>query len=194
MADPKNDASTDIEAKVKAFVKDLNSELAKLSKPEKGEKKKAPVITFSMSRNKVSGSRTPAEQAALLVKGSTKVCWSSHMADSARHVLLKVDGKPSWDPKAALGAKFGAFKSKWSSLMKKHGLKNASGGDGWPGWDQFHFELPNSKIAHSDKRAKACLEEYARLTRKEGKSKNASFEKKYSKLLAPYLKKYEPKK
>jgi hypothetical protein len=41
----------------------------------------------------------------------------------------------------------------------------------------FHLELPDSKLDHSDSRVVACFEEYAKLTRKDGKSKNDKFEK-----------------
>ena len=113
------------------------------------------------------------------------------MADKARHVMMKVDGKVSWSPKPAFGDDFDAFKKKWGEVMKKHGLKNAAGKDGWPTWDEFHLELPASKIGRSDSRAKACLDEYARLTRIDGKKKNTSFESKYGKLLKSAIEKYE---
>lgn len=195
MAGLKDDASTDIDKKVKDFAKDMTSELVKIRKSKKAETgsgaASVPVVTFKLSTTKVSKSRTPAEQAALVVKGSTKVCWSSHMADKARHVLMKVDGKISWDAKKALGDDFETFKKKWGAVMKKHGLKNAAGKDGWPSWDQFHLELPDSKVARTNERAKSCLEEYARLTRKDSKKINSSFEKKYGKLLKSYIAKYD---
>lgn len=214
MAEAKNDDSSGIEVKVKAFAKDMTAEAETLrkarekliaeaktkAKPEaaKKDKKKAKddgkpaVVTFSMSANKVSKSRTPAEQAKEVVSGKSYVCWSSHMADKARHVLMKVDGSASWDAKKAFGEDFDAFKKKWGEVMKKHGLKNASGGDGWPSWDEFHLELPDSKMKRTHERAKACLDEYAKLTRKDGKSQNTRFEKKYEKALKPYIEKYDP--
>jgi hypothetical protein len=209
MADLKNDASTDIEAKVKAFAKDMTSWAEKWLKEQKdgnsetggkgAEKKKkkgkaVESISFSLSGNKVSESRTPAEQAQEVVKGKSYVCWSSHMADSARHVLMKVNGKASWDPGDAFGDDVDQFEKKWGELMKSHGLKNAKGGDGWSSWDGFHLELPDSKMSKSDKRAEACLAEYARLTREDGKGTNDKFEKKYKDLLKPYIEKYEKSK
>jgi len=178
-----DDASTDIESKVKAFAKDINAETAKLLKGVKNRAKKQKTVVFSMARSKVSKSRTPKEQAKLLTEGSTQVCWSAHMADKARHVTMKVDGKLSWDAKEALGDKFDAFRKAWGRIMKKHDLKNAAGRDGWPGWDQFHLELDNAKIKRTDSRAAACVEEYVRLTRKENKPKNAKFEKKYKNMV-----------
>ena len=53
--------------------------------------------------------------------------------------------------------------------------------------------IPNSKVKRTDSRAEACLEEYVRLTRKEGKRRNKSFEKKYAPTLAPYLERYARK-
>lgn len=206
MADLKKDASTDIETNVKAFVKDINTELEKLrkkrleatKKAEKSGKKKTgskeaetPEVKFELSKAKVSKSRTPEEQAKLVVAGSTQVCWSSHMADKARHVIMKVDGKVNWKPKKTLGDDYTTFTKKWGEVMKKKGLKNAEGKDGMFAGDEFHLELPDSKIKKSSERAKSCLDEYARLTRKESKKKNAKFEKRYSKLLKTYIEKYE---
>jgi hypothetical protein len=215
MGNLSDDASTDIETLVKNFGSDMTAEAEKIRKarlaaPKKtgkdqtgaaGKKptdknagaKGVPVVTFALSPTKESKSRTPKEQAELLVQGSTKVCWSAHMADKARHVLMKVDGKVSWEAKTAFGEDFDTFKKKWGEVMKKHGLKNAGGGDGWPTWDEFHLELPDSKVSRSDERARACVEEYARLTREAGKTQNADFEKNYSTLLKPYLGKYEKK-
>lgn len=182
-------------AKKEAEKKAAASKDKKPADKKAADKKPEPVpeVTFSLSPTKESKSRTPAEQAELVVAGSTKVCWSAHMADKARHVLMKVDGKVAWDAKKAFGADFDAFKKKWGEVMKKYGLKNAAGGDGWPTWDEFHLELPNAKIARSDERACACLDEYARLTRKDGKKQNAGFEKDYEKLLKPYIDKYAKK-
>lgn len=199
MADPKKDASTDIEAKVKAFAKDMTAEAKKLREARLKKKGKddgddagePAVVTFSMSRNKKSKSRTPEQQAKAVASGGSYVCWSAHMADKARHVLMSVDGKASWDPAGAFGDDFAAFKKKWGEVMKKHGLKNAAGKDGWPSWDQFHLELDDAKMKRTHERAKACLDEYAKLTRMDGKSKNEKFEKKYSKELKPYIEKYE---
>jgi hypothetical protein len=151
------------------------------------------VVTFVVGDRKGNKSRTPKEQAELLVGGSTQVCWSAHMADKARDLHMKVDGKISWEPKDAFGDDFDAFKKKWGEAMKKNGLKNAAGGDGWPSWDEFHVELPDSKVSRTDERATACIAEYARLTREDGKKQNAKFEKEYAKLLQPHLAKYEKK-
>ena len=116
------------------------------------------------------------------------------MGDKARHVLMKINGKASWEPRDAFDDSVKEFEKKWGELMKSHGLKNASGGDGWSSWDGFHLELPDSKMSTSDKQAQACLDEYARLSREEGKGKNEKFERSYEKLLKPFIEKYEKKK
>jgi hypothetical protein len=73
-------------------------------------------------------------------------------------------------------------------------VKSANGADGWSSWDGFHLKLPSSETSPSDKQAQACLDEYAGLTREEGKSKNDKFEKDYEKLLKPFFEKYGKKK
>jgi hypothetical protein len=113
------------------------------------------------------------------------------MTDNARHVLMKVDGKVSWKPDEAFGEDLAAFKKVWGEVMKRCGLKNFSGGDGWSGKDGFHLELPDSKMLHTDPRAKACLQEYVRLTRSSGKILNTDFENDYAKLLKEYVDRYE---
>jgi hypothetical protein len=205
----KDDASTDIEALVKAFTKDITAEVEKLRNARLEKRKKnqdiiknpaskkstpasVPVVTFDLSPAKESSSRTPAQQAKEVVEGQSWVCWGAHMSDKARHVRMKVDGKLDFNVAEALGEDFDAFKKKWGEVMQRYKLKNKDGKDGWPeGTDKFHLELPGSKISRSDERALSCLDEYARLTREEGKNKNARFERDYVNLLKPYIKKYE---
>jgi hypothetical protein len=211
MAGDKDDASTDIEALVKSFAKDMTDACAKLRKArmektkkeadkKKDDKKKdkktqdPPVVTFDLDKNAATKSRTPAEQAAEVAAGKSWVCWGAHMADKARHVVMKADGKVTWDPKKTMGEDFDDFKKSWADAMKSNGLKNAKGGDGWYDGDAFHLELPDSKIAKTDARVAACFEEYARLTRKEGKEKNDKFEQDYAKDLEKYLAPYEKEK
>jgi len=193
----------DIETAVKNFAKDMNKACADLRKAridaakKEADKKKTkppadpPVVTFTLSQNKVSKGRTPEEQAAEVVAGKSWVCWGAHMVDMARHVIMKADGTVTWKPKETMGDDFDAFKKKWADAMKSNGLKNASGKDGWDNDDSFHLELPDSKLDHSDARVVACYEEYAKLTRKDGKSKNDKFEKEYADELKKYVEKYE---
>jgi len=217
VAGAKDDDSTDIEAVVKKFADTMTDECAGLrktrmdqakkdaekaakggkdDKDKKGKKDKAddpPVVTFSLDPSKETKSRTPAEQAAQVVAGRSWVCWGAHMADKARHVIMKADGKISWDAKKTMGEDFDDFKKAWARAMSKHGLKNANGKDGWYDGDSFHLELADSKIAKTDERVKACFEEYARLSRKENKGSNDKFEKEYASDLKSYLEKYTPK-
>jgi hypothetical protein len=205
-ANLKDDASTDIEALVKGFAKDVTAEVEKLrnarlekqKRDQEASKKSTPasvpVVTFDMSPAKESSVRTPAQQAQEVIEKQSNVCWGAHMSDKARHVRMKVDGKLDFDYVKALGEDFNAFKKKWGEVMKNYKLKNYTGTDGWAeGADKFHLELPESRISRSGERALACLDEYARLTREEGKKKNEKFEKKYTNLLKPYVEKYEKK-
>jgi hypothetical protein len=116
------------------------------------------------------------------------------LADKARHVLMKADGKVSWSPEKTIGEDFDPFKKKWADALKSNGLVNAEGKIGWYPKDAFHVEIPDSKVSKTDERADACMVEYVRLTREKGKPQNEKFEAKYGPELAPYLKKYESKK
>lgn len=152
-----------------------------------------PTVVFVLDANKATQSRTPAEQAAQVVAGRSWVCWGAHMADKARHVIMKVDGKVVWDARKALGEDFADFKRNWAAVMKKHGLRNAAGKDGWYDGDAFHLELSDSKLAKVDDRVRACFDEYARLSRQENKGRNERFEKQYASDLKAYIEKYTPK-
>ena len=212
MAQPKDDASTDIEALTKAFAADMTEACAGLRKarlaaakkaadaakkdPKKKDAKKPadpPEVSFALDPNPATKGRTPAEQAEQVVAGRSWVAWGAHMADKARHVVMKAEGKVTWDAKKTMADDFDAFKKKWADAMKGRGLKNARGGEGWFDGDAFHLEMADSKIAKTDDRVKACLEEYARLSREEKKGKNEKFEKDYAGLLKDYLKKYDDK-
>lgn len=160
----------------------------------------APDLTFSVSQNKNSKVRTPAEQAEQVAAGRSWVCWSSHMSDKARHILIKSAGKPIHEIRdlklvlRRLDWKFEEFKDRWVALLKKHDLLNYKAKLAWGDGDEFHVEMPDSKLEQSDVRAQSCLAEYARLTRQNGHAKNAKFEKGYSALLKPHVDKYETKK
>lgn len=204
MPDDKNDTSTGIEDAVKTFAKDMTKSCAGIMKQRAAADKKAkdkdkgksagkkesddpPEITFALDPSPITKSRTPAEQAQEVADGKSWVCWGAHMSDKARHVIMKVDGKISWDAKKALGEDFGDFKKAWASNMKGNGLKNANSGDGWYDGDAFHLEMADAKIDRTDERAEACLAEYVRLTREAGSDPNGKFEKAYAKELKPYI-------
>jgi hypothetical protein len=209
MASAKDDTSTDIESLVKQFAKDMTAvcevlkkvratrikaaaDKAAAKKDAKAEPKEEelPEITFALDPGAATKVRTPAEQAKQVADGKSWVCWGAHMADKARHVIMKADGKLVWEPKKIMGAEYEAFKKSWGTVMKTRGLKNAKGADGWYDGDAFHLEMPDSKIAKTDERVEACLCEYVKLTRDAGKT-NDKFEKDYAKLLKPHIEKYE---
>lgn len=207
----KDDDSTDIEKAVKAFAKDMSDAATKVLKDAADKKKKTnkdkdkdpkakkddddpSEIEFVLDPSAATKSRTPAEQAAEVAANKSWVCWGAHMADKARHVIMKVDGKVNWDPKKVFGDQFSNFKKEWATAMKDNNLKNANGGDGWYDGDSFHLELADSKIAKTDERVTACFQEYVRLTREKGEDKNDKFEKTYASDLKPYIDAAEKKK
>jgi hypothetical protein len=206
----KDDASTEIVRLTLSFAEDMTKACAKLRKArmetmaadeKKGDKKdnkkktaEPPVVTFELEDTPITKSRTPEEQARQLVLKKAWVCWSAHMADKARHVLMKADGKKTWEPKKIMGEDFDAFKKKWAEAMKSNGLRNWEGEDGWGEGDAFHLEIPDGKVPYADERAATCMIQYAYLTREKGQPKNDRFEKKHGSKLAPYLKQYEKKK
>lgn len=214
------EAANLIEKKVKAFAQDITKFLedkrkAKIAELKKkassggdGKKGGGPddtlvTVTFAYSSGKGSVSRSPEQQAEGVSNGKSWTCAGAHMVDKARHVKMLYGppgkaAKTSWDVKNAFGTKDQHFvtladlKKEWTRLMKKHGLKNYRGGDGWGDGDAFHFELPESKVPRSDKRVQACLAHYAKITRLDGKPINETFEKgSWKKDLEPHLKKIE---
>lgn len=203
-----------IETKVKAFAKDITkfldekraAKVAKLKKEGKGGAdpgKTLVTVSFKYSSAKGSISRSPEQQAQYVSDGTSWTCAGAHMVDKARHVAMHYGpagkkAKVSWDLGGAFGSKDEHFvslsdlKTKWNALMTTHSLKNHKGKDGWGAGDEFHFELADSKVPHSDKRVQACLAHYAQITRVDGKKKNSSFESgSWKKSLAPHLKKAE---
>jgi hypothetical protein len=207
----KDDASTEIVRLTQSFADDMTKACAKLRKArmetmaadeKKGEKKdnkkktaEPPVVKFVIDPAPITQFREPAVQAQLLtIPGKTDVCWSAHMADKARHVVMIANGKATWDPEKTMGEDHDAFLKKWAEAMKSNGLKNFRGENGWGEGDGFHLEIPDSKIPYTDERAAACMIEYVRLTREVGKPQNKKFETKYKSELAPHLKKYDQKK
>ena len=82
----------------------LTGLLATADDKKKDDKKPAdpPEVTFVFDPSKATKCRTPAEQAQEVVENQSWVCWGAHMADKARHVLMKADGKVTWDPKKTM--------------------------------------------------------------------------------------------
>ena len=199
MTDLRHDASTTIETQIRKFIRELERLCGELH-VESLQRKRAEVaagtraskvkpfpkdIRIVVSKNARSLARTPAEQAAAVVRGGSWVCWGGHMSDKARHIILRIDGKPyyglgKWKTSKANKAD---FKAAFSKAMKKADLRNFKGTRGFQSGDEFHLELPDSRVRRKSARAQACLEEYVRLTRKVGKPQNTRFEDKYGKLI-----------
>lgn len=205
------DTSATIVSKTKAFAKDITKFLtdarlkkeAALKKAGKDPDKILVKVSFELSTGKGSISRTPQAQAESVSKNKSWTCAGAHMVDKARHVKMLYGApgkkpKTSWDVAGAFGSKEQHFmtkpalQTKWKALMKKHGLKNFKGQDGWGEGDAFHFELADSKVPKSDKRVQACLIHYAKITRIDGKPRNNSFETGHWKThLKPHIDKAE---
>ena len=134
-------------------------------------------VEFTLSKAPMTGVRTPQEQAKEVGDGKSWVCWGAHMADKARDIIMKVDGKASFDAKKTFGDSFADFKKAWGDAMKSNGLKNYKAGDGWAEGDSFHLELPDARMPKTDERVQACLVEYVKLTHAAGKPANDRFEK-----------------
>lgn len=173
----------DIDSKAATFCSEFEKEANALTKADPRFPKD---VTFAVSKNKSSSFRTPEEQAAEVQKSKSWTCASSHMTDNARHVILKV-GKTSYyglSEATELKDCQSDFKKAFGAALKSAGLKNYKGGDGFASGDEFHVELPETKLAANDKRVLACFDEYAKLTRKDGKAENKKFEKDYDKEIA----------
>ena len=183
-----------IDTKVGNFVRDINSYLDELHE-DRGSKR--PIVKFKINERQITRKRTPKQQAKCVSRRTSWVCWSSHMANKARHAQVKVGDRTYYGEakhekvRTALGNDFKKFKDKWRAAMKKRGLKNAKGREGWYPKDAFHLELPKSKLTKDHRLAKEALNWYARQTRLGGWDKNRKFENKYKELLKPYFKKYE---
>jgi hypothetical protein len=165
----------DIEAAVKLFIGHMAARCAGLHASD-------PMfpadVTLVMSPNKVSIKRTPTEQAEEVQKGKSWTCRSSHMTDNARHVILKIGKESSYGLSEAKALKKHTkeFKNVWREAMKVAQIKNFHGTDGYADGDEFHLELPETKLPPNDKRVIACYDHYVTLTRKKGKAKNDDFE------------------
>jgi hypothetical protein len=164
------------------FAKQVNDALtayrANAAKQVNKRPEELPELKVKVSNLAVTKVRKPKEQAEQIVKGVSWTCSSAHMSDNARHVDLSKDGKYVVAPSKDLNAdEFKAFKDAWNAAMKANGLLNYKAKDGYDEGDAYHLELPDAKLPTSDKRVEECLEEYADMTRNDGKKKNVAFEK-----------------
>ena len=188
-------ADNEIEKLVKLFVADMNKELEKYRKEvAKCENKKPDEVTelkVVLSKNPVSKVRTPKQQAEQVVKGRSWTCRSAHVVDSARHAFLEKNGKYVKNPKSELtDEQLKKFTELWNATMKKHGLLNYKGKHGFDLGDAYHLELAE-RPSWNDKRVQQCMQDYAEMTRKEGKAKNKKFEEVPQ--VKKFLKDYEKK-
>lgn len=206
-------------AKVKKIDKRLEDEAKKAKKPDpkagKSGSKAAPLkgedmvmkLTFIMSKGAATKGRTGKKQAIEVAEGDSWTCSGSHMNDSARHINMYTHGpgksgkKYMVDPKKAFGDKdehvcnLTKFKSEWVAEMKKQDLRNHKNGTGYGNGDDYHLELPNSRIPKTDPECVICVDEYCRLVVMEGYKNNTTFEKSWATSvkgpMAKYLKEKE---
>jgi predicted transcriptional regulator YdeE len=151
---------------------------ADAAKKDNKKPEELPELKVKVSNLAVTKVRKPKEQAEQIVKGVSWTCSSAHMSDNARHVDLSKAGKYVVAPSKDLTAdEFKTFKDAWNAAMKANGLLNYKAKDGYDEGDAYHLELPDAKLPVSDKRVQECLEEYADMTRNDGKKKNVAFEK-----------------
>jgi hypothetical protein len=175
-------AQPNIDDAATKFAKQVNDALiayrADAAKKDNKKPEELPELKVKVSNLAVTKVRKPKEQAEQIVKGVSWTCSSAHMSDNARHVDLSKAGKYVVAPSKDLTAdEFTTFKNAWNAAMKANGLLNYKAKDGYDEGDAYHLELPDAKLPISDKRVQECLEEYADMTRNDGKKKNVAFEK-----------------
>ncbi|MEW9919421.1 hypothetical protein AB2B41_07395 [Marimonas sp. MJW-29] len=206
------------DAKVKEIDKRLAAEAKKVEKSGKADRKakkggakaaEAPKgedmvvkLTFTMSKSGATQGRTGKQQALEVAEGDSWTCAGSHMNDSARHINMYTHGpgktgkKYMVDPKKAFGTKdehicnVATFQKEWEAEMKKQDLRNHGGGKGYGHGDDYHLELPNSRIPKTDPECVACADEYCRLVVMEGYDNNTKFEKAWAAAIKAPMAKY----
>ena len=104
------------------------------------------------------------------------------MADSARHVGPKLNGKNLVEvsdlKKAVSKEDYAKFVEVYAAAMKKQDLRNYKGDKDFlpDSEDPCHMELPDSRLKDDDAKVTECRETYAKATRIDGKSRNKKFE------------------
>lgn len=191
------DPAKEIEKRTKALCKTINSALASHYKKAKMKDAKK-MISTKMAAGAAAKARTPEQQAALVLKGTSWTCNSGHMGDGARHVAVFYGGKRTWDLKGIKKKDkdaYAVFAKAFQDGMNKQKLLNfGRGKTALPPGDALHVELPDSRLKDSDKRVLKCLQVYADATRLKGKKKNTSYESsKGSKFQKEWLKAYDAK-
>jgi hypothetical protein len=190
-------SAPNIDDAAKKFAQHLNDALSafRADAAKKASKKveELPELKVKVSNQAVTKVRSPKDQADQIVKGVSWTCSSAHMSDNARHIDLFKDAKYVVSPKSDLSAdEYQAFTDAWTDGMKKNGLLNYKAQAGYNEGDAYHVELPDAKLPFADKRVQECLGQYAKLTRDDGKKKNAAFEK--DSQIKKFLEDYEKKK
>jgi hypothetical protein len=175
------------------MVADANAQFAKYEK----ESKSANTMRLFLSDYSKSKQRTPEEQAKEVLAGKSWTCNSSHMADAARHVGLKLNGKVTYDLKKFQKDSredYDEFVEVYGSAMARQGLRNYRGGANFDplGSDAYHMELKDSRLAPDSEPVQKCLQYYAKATREDGQKKNAKFEQDAS--VKKFLDNYEKSK
>lgn len=198
----------DIETVCKRMVADANAQLEKYESEQvkAGNKKPNSVRTF-LSGYSRSGKRDAKTQAEEVLAGRSWTCNSSHVADSARHVGPKLNGKPlsSMGPlkKAVSKEDYDKFVGIYGAAMQKLGLLNFKQGAAFlhTSVDPLHVELPDSRLPKNDPQVQECerlVEEgrvaYAKATRVDGRTKEPKFEDDHKKWLEAWDKKHPPAK
>lgn len=193
----------DIEAVCKRMVADANAQLEKYEKEQIKKGVKANSMRVFLSQYGPSKSRTGEEQAKEVLAGRSWTCNSSHMADAARHVGPRLNGKNLTSMAALKGAvtteEYDKFVEVYSAAMKKQGLRNFQGGSDFlpASKDPLHMELKDSRLPGNHPEVLKCeqavedaRQKYAKATREGGQPKDPKFEKVHKKWLDAYDKKH----
>lgn len=183
-----------IYSKVDNFIQDMNRELASYRKElekSKDRNGEIPHIKFVHNNNKSSYMRTPKQHVESLINNKSWTFTSRHLSESARHVLLLVDGKLNWEVEKTDTWRpydLGRVKNIWQRTMEKHDLRNFKGKKGWGGNDPLHLELPNSNPGLNHPKVKKVIQLYIKETRINGRPKNKKLErvKKFQRIIEKF--------
>ena len=173
------DPAKEIQKRAEALASSINAALnAHYAKAKKAANQIAVSVSKAAAAAKV---RTPEQQAALVLKGTSWTCNSAHMSDAGRHILVRIGGAPTWDLKSVAKnhpTAWAVLETRWNAGMVAQNLRNFAGNKSFNPWssDPLHVELPDSRLPDTDPRVIRCLEVYAKATREEGKAKNKKYE------------------
>jgi hypothetical protein len=191
------DPGKEMQQRADALVKAVNSALEAHYKTTKTKKHEQ--ISVSVSTGKGGTARTPAEQVEFVLKGTSWTLNSAHMADGAKHILVKNGNLVTWDLNGIANKQkdaWGVLTKTWNKAMTAQDIRNFTGGKDFAprSSDPLHMELPDTKLKETDPRVIQALEIYAKATRLEGKAKNLAYENdKGSQFQKDWLKAYDLK-